>query len=1306
MALQAVHLENGIWTTRHVGISELLERNRERRNDLPPKVDASKPKVGLLTQTVIPSPTIQLILPARLRSKRQNDVVFVGERSIQLREIVMGTYLEDVTIKSDFDANIVAAKAIRAYPELPWDVQMKLGAHSGSPDHSSEAEDSLPSQLLVLTLDSKELVFLYYRTEASPKDGHFVHFRRPLPSDVSILERFGRHLAVDPRSRAIAVAAPADFFGIFAMKSPQELQSQMAEGKLSPIAEERFFRVDGDILFMDFLFPEADDGDRIILLLLVAKDQHTLAVCYDWDSSESLRQARPRVTTRKLPAEYRLPNIVVPLTKATSFMLITSSSMVVYRNVLDARIKGPSSRYPIQYPERGSGLSPLWTRWARPYRNWVYNQQHDDIYLCREDGWLFYLEIGSKGEIEHQSHLGQLGCDVDAAFDVIDFDFEGGDLLLAAGNMGDGGLFIQRAREHPKCVQKFLNWSPVLDAVVVPLPSQNGSRTANTSGDRLYVCSASTTGRGAVVELRYGIEARIGLVIPLEDLSSSRYIWTMPDYVGGGTYLLISDPVSSTLLYLPRDTGEEIYAMDDSDSALDFSSQTLAAGYTTTGIVVQVTDSSIHLSAPREPDLKFVFNYETGETVVAAAVHRKHGLVVTATRSLQAMRVHVGRISSANGSLQIEAVGQPVETSHEPVSVLVEDIESDVYVFIGTSDGHLLSYRVEQEGIPQLGDHAIDLSGDDVSRAIESIARVIVVKDNGQQSSTLFCGLRSGVLVPFSIKTGHGAAIDLTQGTPRRLGQTVVRLSTNATSQDFALVTCGNGFWHLSHINNSDPLDYVLQQIWITDQNNPSYVQRSVDVFTLIDAQPNPGPDSLAGSLVCICDGQLLICTLDRLPRTVPRRIELPGSANRVTYSRHLRSLVVAYTTVEMDNHADAEPIKRYLRPHIEFIDLDNSHSEVGSSQTAAATKHVSRPWRPCGAAGERITCILDWTPKRDGVEYHFIVIGTARRNQEDNGRVIFLQTQRSAANPEQIECSVKHIHRFEGPVRAIAPYGEFTLMVATGYDVVPLEPKFSERRWARAARFRLTSPAVAITVRQSYLYVSTARESLVVLQVVNDKLELYAHDGVKREGLSHYYIGGDAKLVLATSRGGTVSALSEIGVTESDKTISPAVAEAHLPLSVIRLSPCSAPSPLPSSTVVYGTTMDGTVYRIMTLAEKEWRLLRFIQNLCSKDATLSPFLAVRKKRWTWADIEPTPNKPSHMHVNGDILARLLQRGSDHLRHMLTSDTRPPPSDAAILPPKSYMELFLELSSDLLGETSDPVSQVMDWLGKLLQFGF
>jgi len=64
--------------------------------------------------------------------------------------------------------------------------------------------------------------------------------------------------------------------------------------------------------------------------------------------------------------------------------------------------------------------------------------------------------------------------------------------------------------------------------------------------------------------------------------------------------------------------------------------------------------------------------------------------------------------------------------------------------------------------------------------------------------------------------------VELKQGRPYKLGQTSVRLSGNRTREGFALVTCGNGFWHLSHVKDHSSPDYTLQKIWITDQNNVS----------------------------------------------------------------------------------------------------------------------------------------------------------------------------------------------------------------------------------------------------------------------------------------------------------------------------------------------------------------------------------------------------------------------------------------------------------------------------------------------------
>lgn len=158
----------------------------------------ARPKIGLLSQTLIPSPSIQFALPARLRDRRHNDVVFIYERSLVVREIISDTYLEDVMINSNFDANIVAAKTVKIDQEASKRSEFRFDDQQRLLEDNRQ-DDSLPGHILALALDSRELIFLFCHTGSREDDMRFVHFRRALPSDVSISERFGRHLAVDPR---------------------------------------------------------------------------------------------------------------------------------------------------------------------------------------------------------------------------------------------------------------------------------------------------------------------------------------------------------------------------------------------------------------------------------------------------------------------------------------------------------------------------------------------------------------------------------------------------------------------------------------------------------------------------------------------------------------------------------------------------------------------------------------------------------------------------------------------------------------------------------------------------------------------------------------------------------------------------------------------------------------------------------------------------------------------------------------------------------------------------------------------------
>ena len=449
-------------------------------------------------------------------------------------------------------------------------------------------------------------------------------------------------------------------------------------------------------------------------------------------------------------------------------------------------------------------------------------------------------------------------------------------------------------------------------------------------------------------------------------------------------------------------------------------------------------------------------------------------------------------------------------------------------------------------------------------------------------------------------------------------------------------------------------------------------------------------------SLFCITDGQLLICTLDQAAKVVPRRISLPGSASRVTYSKHLKSLVVAYTRTKLDTTSN--PIKRITYPHIDFVDPDSTEQVIGS---VGPEESASQQWRPKGAAGEKITHIMEWMPKRDGQAFHFIVIGTARKTKETRGRVIFLLASRDPSNPSQIKCSVKHVHKFDGPVHTIAAYGDLTLIVGSGNYVIPLIPNFGGTQTAKITRYLLMSPAVSITVREPYLYVSSSQQSLVVLKMCYGRLEFHAQDRQKLDGLSHVQLG-EPKFTLTSSRGGRVSLLAKTGPTPDDCLLPAANANAHLPVSVMKLIKGTKPSPLAFPNVVYGTTITGAVYRFSILNEREWRLLRLLQNICVADPLISPFMPKKKRKRNPVE---SSHLPSRMHIDGDILGRLAERGAGYWQQMLDTEdfaNTLPTGDGS----KAVREEFVEAYEQLLGQSSEPVEVVMRWLRRILHVEF
>ena len=219
---------------------------------------------GILSQTLIPSPSVRWILPGRLRSPNHNDVVFVGENFIQLREFHYNGPLADVTAKINVGYHILAAKILSADTvPVPFMEQVK---EQNMEDerfviNGKPVDNDMPPQILLVTLSTGDLLFLYAKTY-SPGDVRFQYGKMYVSREMLIYDSRGGQIAVEPRydacpsdrcaltnlhrSRAIAIAS-ATRVAILVPKAIDEIKadidmfSEMRLRYFHPVTEVRSF---------------------------------------------------------------------------------------------------------------------------------------------------------------------------------------------------------------------------------------------------------------------------------------------------------------------------------------------------------------------------------------------------------------------------------------------------------------------------------------------------------------------------------------------------------------------------------------------------------------------------------------------------------------------------------------------------------------------------------------------------------------------------------------------------------------------------------------------------------------------------------------------------------------------------------------------------------------------------------------------------------------------------------------------------------------------------------------------------------
>ncbi|KAG5931514.1 hypothetical protein E4U53_001725, partial [Claviceps sorghi] len=76
MAFQTSILRDGEWVTETVNLQAALKASATPKAATRPHLDP--PSCGFLSRTIVESPIVHWILPARLRSEAHNDIAFVG----------------------------------------------------------------------------------------------------------------------------------------------------------------------------------------------------------------------------------------------------------------------------------------------------------------------------------------------------------------------------------------------------------------------------------------------------------------------------------------------------------------------------------------------------------------------------------------------------------------------------------------------------------------------------------------------------------------------------------------------------------------------------------------------------------------------------------------------------------------------------------------------------------------------------------------------------------------------------------------------------------------------------------------------------------------------------------------------------------------------------------------------------------------------------------------------------------------------------------------------------------------------------
>ena len=308
----------------------------------------------------------------------------------------------------------------------------------------------------------------------------------------------------------------------------------------------------------------------------------------------------------------------------------------------------------------------------------------------------------------------------------------------------------------PQQIESIQNWSPIFDLVC------NLNRRDLDRGRHSIVITSGRAPYGAITELRYGYEAKIGgYFLEQPELSSSTGLWNIEHRSIHGVYLILSMPLQTSLLHISTDLSSVEVDFDDYNCGLDFANETIAAQNLSANNYVQITRKTITLlDLENESELfkrKFHEQIHPGSTISAALVELASGLIVTAIRTDDVHTLSLHKFTDSDDKVKLDEIGQTLNVRQEAICIASFEVRNRQYICVGTAAATVEIYCIDpNNGLVRILEHDITALSSAESHvkdldAISKICESIVVLrypcseySGPQDNIVIVCGLRNG----------------------------------------------------------------------------------------------------------------------------------------------------------------------------------------------------------------------------------------------------------------------------------------------------------------------------------------------------------------------------------------------------------------------------------------------------------------------------------------------------------------------------------------------------------------------------------